>query len=380
MILENGWLTGAFNFAFALFSLIAAYTIFAHWKTVRLAGATRAFHFFLLGIYVWGSYNLISLLLLVFNPLMGLQGGAMESLSQFILNARWASEVIAFGFMLIGFVGLMSRFNEILGDLKKSADSLEVELDSQSVRESDLKHEVVAQRVSDRSRSEFLFKISHELRAPLNGVLGLTALLANTDLKTEQRKLLGSLERSAQGMLSRVNDLLNMLKLESGRVEVRSIPFNPVELASTSHALFAPLALEKGLTFSASNSETAEQNVVGDEKLIKQIITNLLSNAIKYTQTGSIQLISEVTTSNEGHLWLSYSVIDTGIGLAGEAVAKMSKTGAQGAAEDYGMGLSMCWKLAALMGGDMSVESELEKGSAFTARLRVQPAQESSEA
>jgi len=380
MALDNWWLMGLLDVFFISVAVIAIYTMKRHWKAIELAGAQGSFRLFSIGLSIWASHYVLNLLILLLGPVFTSDDASVERLIAYSFNYRSGVEVISFGVMLIGFIGLLSRFDNILDGMKKSSDSLEVELNSHSAREQDLKVEVNKQRVSERSKSEFLFKISHELRAPLNGVLGLTALLANTDLKAEQRKLLGSLERSAQGMLSRVNELLDMLRLESGRVEVGSAPFNPIDLASASHALFSPLAYEKGLTFTVSNSTSAEQNVIGDEKLTKQIVTNLLSNAIKYTQSGSVQLITEVSASDEGYLWLSYSVLDTGVGIASEEIANLFTPSAEDNALGRGMGLSICWQLAALMGGDVSVESELEKGSAFTARLRVQPALESSEA
>jgi signal transduction histidine kinase len=374
MIWNSMTAMGVFDIYFIVVTVIIIYFLAVNAKAVAFVGARVELRLLVAGLVIFSSLYFFDLVLMIFGPMLGSDEQTMMAMQDLHLNYRWVIDAVAIGLMMIGLVGLIRHFSRMVDIMRSNRETLKVELTSQSSVQDDLKKKASAARESSRSKTEFLLGLSHELRTPLNGIIGLTGLLSNTELGDDQRKLLTTLEQSAQAMLVRVNDVLDLSKLETGQVQLRAVLFRPIDLVQAVEALFAPLAAKKGLTLSCHGSEWARLNVIGDHALIKQILCNLVSNAIKFTPAGTINLVVDVREADDGRLALSFSVIDTGVGMPPDQVERLSRpvpVGSESTGE-VGLGLSISWRLAELMDGKISIESELHKGSAVTVSLQVQ--------
>ncbi|MDI6791109.1 MAG: PAS domain S-box protein, partial [Thermodesulfobacteriota bacterium] len=225
---------------------------------------------------------------------------------------------------------------------------------------------------ADRLKSEFLSNMSHELRTPLNAILGMSRLLANGGgLGERQEKYLQIIEKNGQSLLQLINDILDLSKIESGRLEFNYADIPMQEFLKDTVVAIGPLAQEKGLEVQVTVDEGVG-SVVCDAGKLRQILVNLLSNAIKFTdQRGSISLEAR----GHGVDFVDISVADTGIGIPVESLASIFEAFRQldgSTTRKYGgtgLGLNIVKKLVALLGGEITVKSELGKGSTFTVTL-----------
>jgi signal transduction histidine kinase/ActR/RegA family two-component response regulator len=227
----------------------------------------------------------------------------------------------------------------------------------------------LAAEAANAAKSAFLATMSHEIRTPLNGVLGMAQAMAAERLSAVQRERLGVIHRSGEALLAILNDVLDLSKIEAGKLELEAIEFDLAELAQGAYSAFTALANKKGLSF-ALDIGPARGRYLGDPTRIRQILYNLISNALKFTEAGEIR----VTARREGDL-LEIAVADTGVGISRENLVRLfqkfdqldsSTTRRFGGT---GLGLAICHELAQLMGGEIMVESELGKGSRFVVRL-----------
>jgi len=215
-----------------------------------------------------------------------------------------------------------------------------------------------------RSKSNFLANVSHELRTPMNGVLGLTELLLRSELAAPQREQLELLQRSGRSLVVLLNDLLDMSKVEAGKMQLDPVDFDLRALLDDLLALHGPLAQARGLDFHFVAPTTLPGAVRGDAMRMRQVLTNLISNAIKFTAKGSVTLTLEL----HGERY-DFSVRDTGIGIAKESLPRLFSAFAQaeaGTTRRYGgtgLGLALSRELVSLMGGALQVESELGVGT-----------------
>jgi PAS domain S-box-containing protein len=241
-----------------------------------------------------------------------------------------------------------------------------------SLREKNVELEK-AIRVKDR----FLATMSHELRTPLNAIIGFTGTLLMKlpgPLTTDQEKQLTTVRASANHLLSLINDLLDLAKIESGKVELRREPVVCQELIQEVAAGLRPLAEKKGLRF---RLQIPHQNIVlrTDRRSLSQIVINLVNNAIKFTEAGEVRL--ELREQNPGGQPLvEIDVIDTGIGIREEdqvrlfqAFEQLESAGRHQRHDGTGLGLHLSRKLAALLGGRLTFQSEFGRGSVFTLTL-----------
>ncbi len=237
---------------------------------------------------------------------------------------------------------------------------------------------------ANRTKSEFLATMSHEIRTPMNGVIGLTDLLFTTDLSDVQYKYLENLRYSAYSLLDIINDILDISKIESDKLELEHIEFNLPEIVEKTAFMMTSRASEKGLSISTTIDSKIPKIVVGDPVRVRQILLNLLGNAIKFTENGEISLfvkISDIDNSQseeESTRKISpfiISVKDTGIGIPKDKLDVIfeSFTQADGSVTrkygGTGLGLSISKKLAQLMSGNITVESTEGKGSCFNLYL-----------
>jgi len=229
----------------------------------------------------------------------------------------------------------------------------------------------VAAEAANRAKSAFLATMSHEIRTPLNGVLGMAQAMAAEELSDLQRDRLSVIHRSGESLLAILNDLLDLSKIEAGKLELESIEFDLGEVARGAHSAFTALANKKGLSFCLDIEEAAGR-YQGDPTRLRQILYNLISNALKFTEQGEIRVVAV----REGET-LVLSVRDTGLGISEENQSKLfgkfdqldsSTTRRFGGT---GLGLSICRELAQLMDGDISVTSHEGEGSCFTLRVNL---------
>ncbi|WP_293361103.1 ATP-binding protein [Phenylobacterium sp.] len=228
-----------------------------------------------------------------------------------------------------------------------------------------------AMQAASLAKSEFLARMSHEIRTPLNGVLGMAqALSAEPDLQPGHRQSLSVIRQSGQSLLTILNDVLDLSKVEAGRLELEEIAFDLEATVRGAQETFAPQAAAKGLVFRLHLDASARGAFRGDPTRVRQILYNLLSNAVKFTEAGEISLT--VTAPNDV---LTVVVTDSGIGIAPADLARLfsrfqqvdsSTTRRYGGS---GLGLSICRELAELMGGSVTVESQTGKGSRFIVTL-----------
>ncbi len=227
----------------------------------------------------------------------------------------------------------------------------------------------VAAEAANRAKSIFLATMSHEIRTPLNGVLGMAQAMAAEALSDLQRERLSVIHHSGESLLAILNDLLDLSKIEAGKLELESIEFDLGEVARGAHSAFTALANKNGLSF-CLDVEPAAGRYRGDPTRLRQILYNLISNALKFTEQGEIR----VTAALEGET-LELSVRNTGLGISEQNLGKLfgkfdqldsSTTRRFGGT---GLGLSICRELAHLMDGDISVESQLGEGSCFVLRV-----------
>ncbi len=228
-----------------------------------------------------------------------------------------------------------------------------------------------------RAKTEFLANMSHELRTPLNAVVGLTPLLAAEPLTPTQQEYLEVIESSADTLLQMLNHVLDMAKLESGRLELEHIVFQPREMVAETCAVFRKLAQSKGVQLKVDIAPELAGSYRGDPLRVKQIVTNLVSNAVKFTGAGEVRVTLEPELAQAGMVKLV--VADTGLGIAPDQIttlfdkfvqADLTTTRRFGGT---GLGLAICRELVEMMGGHIDVESRPGEGARFTAILMLEP-------
>lgn len=230
---------------------------------------------------------------------------------------------------------------------------------------------------ADRAKRNFVAVVSHELRTPMNGVLGFGGLLQKTILTTEQHDYVASINQSAEAVLGLINELLDFSKIESGRVEIESVPFPLPDLVREAVHFFAPLAAQKGIDLRSEIDPTLPAFVLGDRHRLRQILLNILSNACKFTERGHVLL--RVRTC--GPAQIEFSVEDTGPGLSAAEATLIFEPFHQGEQpigqrlSGTGLGLPISKNLAHLLGGTLTFASQPGHGTTFTLTLPLPAAE-----
>ena len=255
-------------------------------------------------------------------------------------------------------------FNTMLEDLRrKAAETL------QALRQAE---------TSNQTKTQFLANMSHEIRTPLNGVVGMIELMRLTDMSEAQRCYTEQASQSSQALLRLVDDILDLSRIEAGRLELEAVPFHLPTLVQDLRVLFADQARAKGLTLSVSVPDNMNVMLIGDKHRLLQVLVNLVGNAVKFTQQGSIAVKVSYSKPINAMTTVRFEIADTGIGVPADKQELIFDAFSQADASmtrpygGTGLGLSIARQLCLMMGGDVSVTSKVGVGSTFWFTVRME--------
>ncbi|HAX74279.1 MAG TPA: hybrid sensor histidine kinase/response regulator [Cyanobacteria bacterium UBA11372] len=269
--------------------------------------------------------------------------------------------------------------------IEEQNQQLQAEIEAHRRTEEKLQEAKEVAEAANRSKSLFLANMSHELRTPLNAIFGFTQLMQNgSNLTSEQQKNLKIIRRSGEHLLNLINDILNLSKIEAGQITVNNTEFNLSKVLLEIEDMFRLKAMEKGLDLDLVMSPNLPEWIVSDRLKLRQVFINLIGNAIKFTKSGRVILrvsvvsSKESLTSDSGQQTLQFEVSDTGVGIAPEEMNNIFKPFVQSqaginAAEGTGLGLTISQRYIEILGGNLTVNSQLNVGTTFKFQIRVNP-------
>src|SRR5215204_5119890 len=266
---------------------------------------------------------------------------------------------------------LEGRVRERTRQLERANAELGREIEERRTIESVLEKARDAALDAARLKSEFLANVSHEIRTPMHAVTGMAEMLLKSPLKPRQREYVESIMEGARSLLDIINDVLDLSKIEAGKMRVEKTDFELADVVGVSAQMFAQRAWAKGLELTSSIEAHVPAVLQGDPGRLRQVITNLLSNAVKFTAAGRVDLGVSLEEEADSHATLRFEVSDTGIGVGPEATRLIFLPFAQADGSDArayggtGLGLAISRQFVELMGGDIGVESEVGLGSTF---------------
>ncbi|MYM23891.1 response regulator [Duganella sp. FT135W] len=221
------------------------------------------------------------------------------------------------------------------------------------------------------AKSEFLANMSHEIRTPMSAVIGMAYLALRTEMTARQHDYISKIHRAALTLLGIINDILDFSKIEAGRLEVEAIPFSLEDVLVSVNSVTAQRAADKRLTFVIGMAPEVPRYLVGDPLRLGQVLINLVNNAVKFTLEGKLELRCELLDQSDGKTVVRFTVSDTGIGMTAQQKSRLFRAFSQAngsTTRQYGgtgLGLSISQQLVRLMGGNIEVQSEVDRGSTF---------------
>lgn len=315
----------------------------------------------------------VAIVLVTHDELEGLFGNDELRIAEFVSTLAGAALENADGFLRLHQLNdtLEQRVLERTKAAEERARQLAVSNEQLRETEDQLREAIVHANSANEAKSRFLATISHEIRTPLNGILGMTRLARENSADRRQSNYLDTAQESGQSLLALINDLLDLSKLESGKLELEQIPYSPLELAGEVSRLMAASAWQKGVELVCEVDPSVPETILGDPSRLRQIVMNLIGNAIKFTEQGFIALVIRMD-QRAGSSFLSVQVQDSGIGIAADKQEKVFESFSQAdssTTRQYGgtgLGLAICRELTEMMGGTIEIKSELGRGSEFT--------------
>ncbi len=253
-------------------------------------------------------------------------------------------------------------------------------------RLADQQRELERAQAATDAKSRFLAQVSHEIRTPMNGILGMSQLLLESKLSPQQHLFAGSIQDCARTLLSMINDLLDLSKIEAGRMTLERVEFNPVAVAEEAAELLEEGAARKGLELVVMPNPALPGRVCGDPVRYRQVLINLIGNAIKFTREGQVVVRHELLSHTGADVRLRITVADTGIGIPPAAQRRIFEPFLQAddaTTRNYGgtgLGLAICRQLVEALGGEIGVDSQEGAGSTFYFTVRFGAAEESADA
>jgi PAS domain S-box-containing protein len=280
-----------------------------------------------------------------------------------------------------------------MNDAREESQCVGRDITEQHQQQTELAAARDAAEQANRAKSRFLAAMSHEIRTPMNGIMGMTALLKDTETTSEQKTYLNAVERSARTLLSLIDEILDFSKIEAGRLDLDEAAFSVEDSVQSVVELLHPRAKEKGISLAWAIDPAVPRLGLGDEARLRQIVTNLVGNAVKFTDRGGVLVTvsnDEASNSNaDGRMRIAIAVKDTGPGISREALQSLFgefERGDETSRRQHGgtgLGLAISRRLARAMGGDVTATSTAGKGAEFRAvinlkcsgtRRRIQPA------
>jgi signal transduction histidine kinase/CheY-like chemotaxis protein len=281
----------------------------------------------------------------------------------------------------IGFVGFDSvRHHHEYSFIEKMLLSVFAEMlvniRIRTILEENLIKEKIRAESANRAKSEFLANMSHEIRTPMNSILGFSEVLLNSVAEPKHKSYLNTILNSGKTLLSLINDILDLSKIEAGRLEISPEPVDLKVVLYEMQQIFTQKVEEKNIDFFVEIDEKIPSNITIDEIRLRQILLNLIGNAVKFTSSGFVKVIAERRTLHNGIIDLSISVVDSGIGIPKVDQQRIFESFSQQSGQDSrkyggtGLGLAITKRLCELMDGEITLESEINKGSKFTVTFK----------
>ena len=313
----------------------------------------KAWEFFLISVTVWMVILLLSILGYLLSNEISKNIVNLEELLKRIVDITDSDEAIDIN----------------LNTTNGTQDAYEL---IEKIVEQTKKDKEAAQTASE-AKSMFLANMSHEIRTPLNGIVGFTELLKDTGLDEEQGEFVEIIEKSSENLLEIINNILDLSKIESNKLEIEDVAFNPIQEFESAVEVYAVRASEKHIDLSCFIDPLLEQPIKGDPTKIKEVIINLLSNAVKFTSSaGSINVdIRKMQTQSDGVTRIKFEIQDSGIGVTSEQKSRIFEAFSQADTSitrkygGTGLGLTISSNFVELMGGQLDLHSETGKGTMF---------------
>ena len=282
-----------------------------------------------------------------------------------VWSSYWRANAVAGSGLLAGLVVLPMFYLSLIKNLHRANARLTLEVERS--------------QAAVRSKTEFLANMSHELRTPMSGVIGISELMRQTPLSKIQAEYLDLIQRSAHALLSVIDDVLELSRIEAGKVTLACKPFDFRAIVDDVCHLLRPAADDKGVSMELSFAPQAPRDFIGDPSRIRQILVNLLGNAVKFTGQGSISVDYRCEPLSEMKVQISLRIVDTGIGIPEDKLEHIFEKFEQAESRlsrrfgGSGLGLAISRHLARMMDGDVTVSSELGRGTTFILRLVLPP-------